>query len=245
MALVELRRVGKRFPNGVAALQDVTLDFEAGVVTAILGPSGAGKSTLLRTINGLETPTEGTITVDGIAVRPQTLRQVRRRVGMVFQHFNLVPRLSVMVNVLTGRLGYRSLFTSLTYLFPASDHELAIAALGKVGLMDKAWDRADRLSGGQQQRVGIARALVQQPKLILADEPVASLDPATSEDVMRLMVDVARSERVALVVNLHQVDLARDFCDRIVGLRGGRVVLDGPADSFSSDDLQSLYGGKP
>ena len=245
MALVELRGVGKRFPNGVSALQDVTLDFEVGVVTAVLGPSGAGKSTLLRTINGLETPTEGTITVDGIAVRHQTLRQVRRRVGMVFQHFNLVPRLSVMVNVLTGRLGYRSLFTSLTYLFPASDHELAIAALAKVGLTDKAWDRADRLSGGQQQRVGIARALVQQPKLILADEPVASLDPATSEDVMRLMVDVARSERVALVVNLHQVELARDFCDRIVGLRAGRVVLDGPATTFSADDLQSLYGGKP
>jgi phosphonate transport system ATP-binding protein len=164
---------------------------------------------------------------------------------MVFQHFNLVPRLSVMVNVLTGRLAYRSVLTSLTYLFPASDHELAESALKKVGLADKAWDRADRLSGGQQQRVGIARALVQQPKLILADEPVASLDPATSDEVMRLMVDLARSEGVALVVNLHQVDLARQYCDRIVGLRAGKVVIDGAPATLSDSDLHSLYGGRP
>jgi phosphonate transport system ATP-binding protein len=245
MALVELRGVGKQFPNGVSALSDVSLDFEAGAVTAVLGASGAGKSTLLRSINGLETASSGTILVDGIEVGPRTLRVVRRRVGMVFQHFNLVPRLSVMVNVLTGRLAYRSVLTSLTYLFPSSDHELAVAALKKVGLADKAWDRADRLSGGQQQRVGIARALVQQPKLILADEPVASLDPATSDEVMRLMVDLARSEGVALVVNLHQVDLARQYCDRIVGLRAGKVVIDGAPATLSDSDLQSLYGGRP
>ncbi len=243
MALLRFERVEKTFPNGVRALRDVSLDFHAGEVATVLGRSGAGKSTLLRCANGLETVTSGQVTVDGTPVGPSTLRQVRRQVGMVFQQFNLVPRLSVMANVLCGRLGERDWRTSLFFAFPKEDYDLAEEALEKVGLADRAWDRADRLSGGQQQRVAIARTLVQRPKVVLADEPVASLDPSVSETVMELLVESVRATGSALVMNLHQVETARRFSDRIIGIREGSVSFDVPASQLDEGLTAPLYAG--
>ena len=236
-----MRAVTKEFAAGRRALDDVSLAFAASTVTAVLGPSGAGKSTLLRCINGLESPTSGSIAVNGIEVSTRTLRQVRREVGMVFQHFNLVPRLNALTNVLTGSLGRVPTFMSLLYAFPRAEVAMAERHLTSVGLAEHAWQRVDRLSGGQQQRVAIARCLLQQPKVILADEPVASLDPETSREVMQLLVNAAKEHQMALVINLHQVDIALEFCDRIVGLRKGQVAIDQPSSTLSAGDLQSLY----
>lgn len=243
MAQIELRKVSKSFGSQIKALQDVTLDIQSGERVAILGPSGAGKSTLLRTINGLETPSSGQVRVNGRLVSPAETREIRRQVGMIFQRFNLVPRMSVMANVLTGRLGYRSTMTNLFGWFPAEDHALACAALEEVRLLDRAWERADRLSGGQQQRVGIARTLVQQAQVILADEPVASLDPETSQEIMRLLDRVTRERNVTLVVNLHQVELAKQFADRVIGLRAGKLIFDVATSLLSDDMLDELYRG--
>ncbi|MFZ4506411.1 MAG: phosphonate ABC transporter ATP-binding protein [Fimbriimonas sp.] len=245
MALIEIDRLEKSFGNGVMALGGVSLQFQSGEIVAVLGPSGAGKSTLLRCINGLESPTSGSIRVDGVDVVPANYRRVRKDVGMVFQQFHLVPRLTVMANVLVGRLAVRNWITSFLFAFPKEDLELASTALEQVGLLDRAWERADRLSGGQQQRVAIARSLVQQPKVILADEPVASLDPAVSEVVLGLLVDAARKQDAALVLNLHQVDYARQFAQRIVGLRKGQMLFDIPADQLTDEHTRELYGGSP
>lgn len=240
--MVRYDRVTKRFPNGVTAVNGVTLEFDAQRVCVVLGPSGAGKSTLLRLANGLETPTEGSVYVGEQPVVPKSFRPIRREVGMIFQQFNLVPRLSVLANVLCGRLAHRSWLTSLFFAFPHSDFELAFEALRAVGLQGREWERAERLSGGQQQRVAIARTLVQQPKVILADEPVASLDPATSEEVLRLLVQVARERGVGVVINLHQVELARMFADRIVGIKQGQVVFDIDPDELDEKKTRELYG---
>jgi phosphonate transport system ATP-binding protein len=241
MALVDIKNLGKTYASGKVALKDVSLTFEPGTVNAVLGPSGAGKSTLLRCINGLESPTQGHVVVDGVEVTPKTLRQTRKRVGMVFQHFNLVPRLNALTNVLTGSLSRVNPLLSLAYLFPKGEVELAIQTLGKVGLTEYAWQRADRLSGGQQQRVAIARSLVQKPLVILADEPVASLDPRTSQEVMGLLVKAAREEGICLIVNLHQVDLAVEHCERIVGLKNGQLILDCAPSQLIDSQVQSLY----
>jgi phosphonate transport system ATP-binding protein len=243
MPQIELSDVKKTFDGRLTALNGVSLAVNAGELVAILGPSGSGKSTLLRCINGLETPTSGNVKINGIPVTKKTLRLVRREVGMIFQRANLVPRTGVMSNVLIGRLGYRSWFTSLTGWFPAEDHALAQAALHEVRLLDRAWDRADKLSGGQQQRVGIARTVVQQAKVILADEPVASLDPETSIEVMNLLVRIAKKHEATLIVNLHQVDLAKTFAQRIIGLRQGKLVFDKSATYLSDWDLEQLYAG--
>jgi phosphonate transport system ATP-binding protein len=192
-------------------------------------------------INGLESPTEGNIEVGDIQVTPANLRAVRRTVGMVFQQFNLVPRLSVMANVLCGRLAYRNWVTSLFFAFPESDYEMARQAIKSVGLEGREWDRVDRLSGGQQQRVAIARTLVQGASVILADEPVASLDPATSEEVLGLLVALAREHHATLILNLHQVDLAQKYADRIVGIQKGKVLCDVPADALTPELQKSLY----
>ena len=238
---VHLAGVSKRFPNGVQAISDVTLGFSPGEVAVVLGPSGAGKSTLLRMINGLEVASEGSIEVGDLQVNPATLRSVRRRVGMVFQQFNLVPRLSVMANVLCGRLAYRNWITSVFFAFPESDYETARHAIKSVGLEGREWDRVDRLSGGQQQRVAIARTLVQGAQVILADEPVASLDPATSEEVLSLLVALARENQVTLILNLHQVDLAQKYADRIIGIQKGKVHCDVSADALTPELQKSLY----
>jgi phosphonate transport system ATP-binding protein len=241
MAKIIIKDIGKRYANGFEALKGVSAEIAAGSFTVILGPSGAGKSTLLRTINGLETATAGTIQIGEQVVTQNNLREVRSQVGMVFQHFNLVDRLSVMTNVLTGRLSHRSWLGSLLYLFRRTDLDLAHDALIRVGLTDKAWNRADKLSGGQQQRVGIARALAQQPRVILADEPVASLDPVASEEIMGLLREICTRDGITVVVNLHQVELARRFADRIIGLNEGLVVYDGPVSGLDRITLGKIY----
>ncbi|MFA6202611.1 MAG: phosphonate ABC transporter ATP-binding protein [Gallionella sp.] len=241
MAKIIIKDIGKRYANGFEALKGVSAEIAAGSFTVILGPSGAGKSTLLRTINGLETPTAGNIQIGEQVVTQNNLREVRSQVGMVFQHFNLVDRLSVMTNVLTGRLSHRSWLGSLLYLFRRTDLDLAHDALIRVGLTEKAWNRADKLSGGQQQRVGIARALAQQPRVILADEPVASLDPVASEEIMGLLREICTRDGITVVVNLHQVELAKRFADRIIGLNDGLVVYDGPASGLDRVTLSRIY----
>lgn len=245
MSQVEIQAVHKVFPGNIRALDGVHLEIDSGEIVAILGQSGSGKTTLLRCINGLETPTSGDVRVEGSRVEKSTLRPVRRKVGMIFQKVHLVPRLSVMENVMIGRLGYHSWAANLFGRFAKLDYELAENALAEVGLLDRAWDRADKLSGGQQQRVGIARTIVQQPSVILADEPVASLDPKISRDVMSLLTRVVTNRKVTLIVNLHQVDIATAFAHRIVGLASGKVSFDLPTNKVSKDHLGGIYGETP
>ncbi|MDP7539619.1 MAG: phosphonate ABC transporter ATP-binding protein [Alphaproteobacteria bacterium] len=238
---IEIAGLAKRFANGVEALAGVDLVIEAGSFVVVLGPSGAGKSTLLRCINGLETPSAGGAVVEGRSVEKHSLRAIRSRVAMVFQRFNLVGRLNVMTNVLCGRLGKRSTLASLIYLMREDDLGVARRVLDRVGLTDRAWDRADRLSGGQQQRVGIARALAQEPSIMLADEPVASLDPAISEEILDLLSEIQK-QGITMVVSLHQVDYARRYAERIIGLNDGRVVFDGTPEALSDVVLETIYG---
>jgi len=241
MSAISIQSVTKRFPNGFEALKGIDAEITAGSFTVILGPSGAGKSTLLRLLNGLETPSRGSVRIAGEKLGKHNLRKTRSRVAMVFQQFNLVERLSVVTNVLTGRLAHRSWIGSVFYLFRSADMDVAREALVRVGLTDKAWSRADKLSGGQQQRVGIARALAQRPKVILADEPVASLDPVSSEEIMGLLREIRDRDGITVVVNLHQVDLAKRFADRIIGMNGGRVVFDGAPAELTPQALRTIY----
>lgn len=242
MATVHLQDVHKKYGNGAYALKGIDLEIESGQFIAVLGPSGAGKSTLIRLLNGLEVPTTGRVCIDGLEVNRKTAKAIRARVGMVFQQFNLVDRLNVMTNVLCGRLGKRHWLPSLFHLFPKADIDLAKGALARVGLTEKAWVRADQLSGGQQQRVGIARALAQEPALILADEPVASLDPVTSVEIMSLLLEICRQQGISVVANLHQVDFAKEYADRIVGLNDGRIVFDGRPDELNAAAQAAIYG---
>ncbi len=242
MSRVELIGVAKTYEGGIEALHPTTLDIAPGSFVVLLGPSGAGTSTLLRTINRLETPSAGVVRIAGETVGVANLRRLRSRVGMVFQHFNLVGRLNVMTNVLCGRLGKRPGLASLLFLMGRTDLAKAHEALARVGLTDKAWERADRLSGGQQQRVGIARALVQEPALLLADEPVSSVDRATAREIMDLLADICRSDGITTIVSLHQVALARRYGQRVIGLNGGRVVFDGPVEDLDEEVLNRIYG---
>ena len=230
--------------NGTRALNPTSLQFLKGEFVVLLGASGAGKSTLLRSLNGLVRPSGGRVIATGIGdlTDASYLRCHRRQTGMVFQQHHLIGRLSVLANVLLGRLGY---YSAMATFLPWSriEKEGALAALDRVGLLDRALDRADQLSGGQQQRVGIARALVQRPKVLLADEPIASLDPATAERLLSLLHGICRSDGLTLVVSLHQVEFARQFADRIVGLQGGAVVFDGAPQDLTADRAESLYSG--
>ena len=241
MYVIELKRVSKTYDNGLQALKPTTLNIAASRFTVILGPSGAGKSTLLKMINGLENATSGEVIVLGQKLNRQNMSRLRAKAAMVFQDFNLVGRLNVMTNVLTGRLYYNPWWMSLLYLFKQRDIEIARWALARVNLTTKAWERTDHLSGGQQQRVGIARALAQQPQIILADEPVASLDPVTSEEVLHLLQKICREDGIAVVASLHQVDLAMNFADRIIGINSGKVVFDGAPNELRRDRLQEIY----
>lgn len=241
MSSISIRGVTKRFPNGFEALKGIDTEIQQGSFTVVLGPSGAGKSTLLRLMNGLESPTRGEVRIGDEIVDTHKLRQIRSKVAMVFQQFNLVDRLSVVTNVLTGRLAQRSWVGSVFYLFRKEDMGIVQEALARVGLTDKAWNRADKLSGGQQQRVGIARALAQQPKVILADEPVASLDPVSSEEVMTLLREICDRDGITVVVNLHQVDLARRFADRVIGMNSGKIVFDGRPELMTQSVLRTIY----
>ena len=240
--MIGLCDVSVTYAAGKAALKRTTIAFAAGELAVLLGPSGAGKSTLLRTFNCLVPPSTGYVTVEGIG-RIDTaakLREHRRRTAFVFQQHQLIGRMSVLDNVLTGRLGYHGALRSL-FPLPVRDHRLAMEYLDRVSLADRALDRADTLSGGQQQRVGLARALVQQPRLVLADEPVASLDPATARRTLQLLHDICKAEGIAAIVSLHQVDLARSFADRIVGITQGCIVFDGPLNQLSDADIERIY----
>jgi phosphonate transport system ATP-binding protein len=230
--------------NPIKALQRSSLAIAQGEFVVLLGASGAGKSTLLRTMNGLVRPSAGSVMAQGIGdlAERDALRQHRRQTGMVFQQHHLIGRLSVLNNVLMGRLGYRGSLASLMP-WPQHDKELALAVIERVGLLDRALQRADQLSGGQQQRVGVARALVQAPRMLLADEPVASLDPATGERLLGLMHDICKTDGLTAVVSLHQVEFARRFADRIIGLRGGAIVFDGTPDELTNEQATALYGG--
>lgn len=244
--MIEIRGLSKRY-GSLQALDNVDLQVQPGEFCVVLGPSGAGKSTLLACINRLVTPDAGEITV-GPHSRPATraaLRALRRDVGMVFQDHNLVPRLSVLKNVLLARLPYLSTLTSILQCFPQRDIDLALDCLRRVDLADRAWSRSDRLSGGQQQRVGIARAIAQQPKVILADEPVASLDPHSARTVLGDLRRAARELSVSVLCNLHQVPYATEFADRIVGMRAGRVVFSGTPAQLDESTLRALYGTSP
>jgi phosphonate transport system ATP-binding protein len=241
MSAISIQSVTKRYPNGFLALKGVDTEIRAGSFTVVLGPSGAGKSTLLRLMNGLETPSTGSISIGAQAVDSKQLRSIRAKVAMVFQQFNLVDRLSVITNVLTGRLAHRSWVGSVFYLFRKDDMGIAQEALSRVALLDKAWSRADKLSGGQQQRVGIARALAQRPEVILADEPVASLDPVSSEEIMALLREICDRDGITVVVNLHQVELARRFADRIIGMNSGEIVFDGSPEQMTQSELRTIY----
>lgn len=252
--LLKVQGLSKAYAKGPAILQDVNLSFREGEFVVILGLSGAGKSTFLRCLNRLVAPTSGRIVVPGHLLGPDgsaeadvaamsdgELRLWRRRVGMIFQQFNLVKRLSVVQNVLSGSLGYQRLLSSVMRWFPSSDYQRALANLERVGLLEQAHQRADRLSGGQQQRVAIARALMQQPTLILADEPVASLDPKLSVVVLDTLKRVAREDRITVLVSLHVLELARRYADRIVGFQGGRVVFDGPPETLTDEAVEQIY----
>ena len=246
-SLLALRSLAVTYANGTVALHGTTLDIAAGQFVVLLGASGAGKSTLLRSLNGLVVPSAGALTVADIGAplsSPRALREHRRRTGMVFQQHHLIGRQSVLRNVLMGRLASRPTLASLLP-WSSADKRRALAALERVGLLDKALERADRLSGGQQQRVGIARALVQQPRLMLADEPVASLDPATADNVLTLLHAICKGDGLTAVVSLHQVPLARKFADRVIGLRGGRVVFDGSPQELGAEVEHALYAGTP
>ncbi len=213
----------------------------------LIGPSGAGKSTLIRCVNRLVEPTAGHIRLGGtdiVGLDRRGLSRARRRMGMIFQEYALVDRLTVMENVLSGRLGYVGFWRSFFRRFPQADIDRAFAVLERVGLSDHIDKRADALSGGQRQRVGIARALVQEPELLLVDEPTASLDPKTSRQIMRLIVEVCAERRLTAIVNIHDVALAQMFVQRIVGLRKGRIVFDGPPDALTADELTEIYGAE-
>ncbi len=243
--MIEFRNVVVVYPNGFKALKGINLHIHEGEFVAIIGPSGAGKSTLIRTINGLVRITEGDLIVEGKHVqklKDRELRLLRRKIGMIFQSFNLVKRMSVLRNVLVGRLGYVPTLKSLLNLFPKEDVEFALANLEKVGIRDKAYVRADQLSGGQQQRVAIARALTQQPDIMLADEPVASLDPPTAKVVMDYLKKFNEELKITTLVNLHDVDLAKAYAGRIVGIRAGEIVFDGRPEELTRDVLIRIYG---
>ena len=245
--MLRIKGLTKRYRTGDLALKGIDIDVPDGQVMALIGPSGAGKSTVIRCINRLVEPTSGEIMFEGadmVKLDRRGLRLARRHIGMVFQEYNLVERLTVMENLLCGRLGYISPLKAWLRKFPAEDIARAFELLETVGLAGFANQRADSLSGGQRQRVGIARAIMQQPKLLLADEPTSSLDPKTSVEIMELLRDMCGKYAIPVVVNMHDVELARRFADRIIGMSGGKVVYDGSAAGLSDEVLKTIYGGE-
>ncbi len=243
--MIEFRDVVKTYPGNVKALQGVSCKIEQGEFVAIIGLSGAGKSTFIRCINQMHTITSGEIIVNNENVsllKGNDLRQFRRKIGMVFQSFNLVKRTTVIKNVLTARVAVMPLWKSILGLYTKEDKILALTALDNVGILDKAYLRADTLSGGQAQRVALARCLAQKPDIILADEPVASLDPLTSQQVMEDFVKINREFNITVVANMHHVDIAKKYAKRIIGIKAGKIVYDGPSSTITNDDLTNVYG---
>ncbi|RME69426.1 MAG: phosphonate ABC transporter ATP-binding protein [Chloroflexi bacterium] len=243
--MLEIKNLTKVYDDGTVALDNVSFTVQDGEFLVIIGLSGSGKSTLLRCINRLIEPTSGQIILDGVditAASPAELRRIRRDIGMIFQHFNLVKRSTVMRNVLAGRLGYVNPWLSLLGIFPKEDKERAWKALELVGIAEKAYNRADALSGGQQQRVGIARALMQEPKLLLADEPVSALDPATSHSVLKYIELINRERGVTVMCSLHFLSLARTYATRIIALKDGKMMFDGLPEEIDDQRFKEIYG---
>lgn len=243
--MVEIKELVKRYPSGQEALKSVSLTLKENTVMALIGPSGAGKSTLIRCINRLVEPTSGSILINGVNVcelGKKELRLRRRKIGMIFQEYALVDRLTVMENVLSGQLGYVGFLPSTLRRFPQEVVTQAYTLLERVGLSDFVDNRADQLSGGQRQRVGIARALIQNPELLLVDEPTASLDPKTSRQVMRLIVELVQERNLQCIINIHDVVLAKQFAQRIVGLQDGKIVFEGQSADLDVNVLNTIYG---
>ena len=245
--MIEFQNVSKRYPNGFEALKNINLKIEQGEFVAVIGLSGAGKSTLIRTINRMHDITEGTLTVDGTNVmelQGKQLRTCRRTIGMIFQSFNLITRTTVIKNVLTAFVPELPWWRALLGIFTKEEKIAALESLDKMGILDKAFVRADQLSGGQQQRVALARTLAQNPQIILADEPVASLDPITARQVMDDFLRINQDMNITVIINIHHVELALQYATRVVGIREGKIVYDGPASQVDQDILDSIYQGQ-
>jgi phosphonate transport system ATP-binding protein len=248
--IVELRNLTKRYSGKKSAIEDVSLSFAEGEFVVLLGPSGVGKSTLLRSMNLLVRPTFGQVLFNGIdltALPNRELLKHRRRIGMIFQEFNLVGRMSVVMNVLSGGLASLPAWRALTYSFPRHDYERAVVALERAGLTDPELylRRADTLSGGQKQRVAVARALVQEPRIILADEPIASLDVLMQAQIMNLVAEIARRDGITVVMSLHQIEVAKKYASRIIALAGGKVAFDGPPSRLDDAVVDSVFRSVP
>ncbi len=244
MALLEFQNVSKTYNNVTQALQDVTFSLEEGEFVSIIGPSGAGKSTLMRCANRLVDATRGAILFDGQDITKmgkKDLRKVRTKTGMIFQHYNLVDRLSVVENVLHGLLGQKSTLSGMAGRYTEEEKAEAFRIIQEMGLAEQAYKRCDELSGGQKQRVGIARAIMQKPKLILCDEPIASLDPKSSKVIMDHLKEINRTKKITCLVNLHQVDVAIRYSERIIGVSGGRIVYDGPSSRLTGEVIHEIY----
>ena len=245
--MLQLHDVAMTYPNGMRAVLPTSISVPQGQFLVLLGPSGAGKSTLLRCLNGLVRSTQGDVIVEGrgsIFQSSRSLRDHRRQTGMIFQQHHLIGRLSALHNVLLGRIAAHGALRSM-FPLPRADRRLALQSLERVGLLERALDRADQLSGGQQQRIGIARAMAQRPQIVLADEPVASLDPASGEKVLTDLHRICREDGITAIVSLHQVELARQFADRVIGLAGGRIVFEGTASQLGQTILDQIYTAAP
>lgn len=242
--MIKFEHVSKTYPNGVKGLQDINLEIQDGEFIGVIGMSGAGKSTLIRTINRLNNITEGQLTVDGIEIstlKGQALRQYRRKVGMIFQSYNLVPRISVLKNVMSSLVPDMPFWRVLFGVFSKTEKIRALEALDRMSMLDKAFVRTDQLSGGQQQRVSLARTLTQNPSVLLADEPVAALDPVTAHEVMDDFKRINQELGQTVLINIHHVDLALEYTQRIIGIRAGQIVYDGPASGINQATLDLIY----
>ncbi|AQS56916.1 phosphonate ABC transporter ATP-binding protein [Novibacillus thermophilus] len=245
--LLEFRNVFKKYGRDTTALSDVSFSVEAGAFVSVIGPSGAGKSTLLRCINRMVDASRGEIVFDGIntqSLKKRDLRKLRTKIGMIFQHYNLVNRLSVIENVLHGRLGYKSTIAGVLGLYKEEEKRQAFELLSVLGLEEQVYKRCDQLSGGQKQRVGIARALIQNPKMLLCDEPIASLDPNASKVIMEHLKDISSTMGITVLINLHQVEVALKYSDQVIGLNGGRVVYDGSPEHITHQEIRRIYGSR-
>lgn len=245
--MIEFKNMSKRYPNGFEALKNINLTIEQGEFVAIIGLSGAGKSTLIRTINRMHDITSGSLTVDGtdvMSLHGKSLRAFRRKIGMIFQSFNLITRTTVIKNVLTAFVPDLPWWRATFGVFTREEKMKALESLDKVGILDKAFVRADQLSGGQQQRVALARTLAQNPQIILADEPVAALDPVTAKQVMDDFKRINKDMNISVLINIHHVELALQYADRVVGIRAGEIVYDGPVDKVDQQVLDSIYQGR-
>jgi phosphonate transport system ATP-binding protein len=244
MPILEFKKVNKTYNNVTKALSDISFSINEGEFVSIIGPSGSGKSTILRCINRLVDTTQGEINFDGHSVtnaNKKEIRQIRKKTGMIFQHYNLVERLSVIENVLHGRLGHKSALSGAAGFYSETEKENAFQILAKLGLTEQAYKRCDELSGGQKQRVGIARSIMQEPRLILCDEPIASLDPSSSKIIMDHLSNISQTMKITCICNLHQVDVALKYSKRIIGITSGNIVYDGPPENLSKAKIHEIY----